>query len=145
MIETPFRDTAATLARTKGYLRMQIGCDQVRSHTWWKRLVEDGPWGGRAGYGRVTPPERDIIEPIAKLFGTTSERVAEMIAADWYGVNTQVGVSNRIRNLSHLLDALNENDASLIEAIARRLAVDHGHAGHSSDLRREYSSQGDKE
>ena len=86
--------------------------------------MEDGPWGGRAGYGRVTPPDPDIIESIAKMFGTTSGRVAEMIAADWYGVNTEAGVSNRTRNLSHLLDALNENDASLIETIARRLTAD---------------------
>jgi hypothetical protein len=136
MIETPFRDTAASLARTKGYLRMQIECDEVRSHTWWKRLVEDGPWGGRAGYGRVTPPERDIIEPIAKMFKTTSERVAEMIAADWYGVNTETEVSNRTRNLSHLLDALNEHDASLVETIARRLIAEGSHAGHNSDLLR---------
>lgn len=111
---------------------MQIECDEVRSHTWWKRLVEDGPWGGRHGYGRVTPPERDIIEPIAKMFRTTSERVAEMIAADWYGVNTEVSVSNRTRNLSHLLDALNEDDASLIETIARRLGGDRDQGDHNS-------------
>src|SRR5580693_3377266 len=132
MTETPFREIAAALARNKGYLRMQIECDEVRSHTWWKRLVEDGPWGGRHGYGRVTPPERDIIEPSAKMFGTTSERVAEMIAADWYGVSSEVGVSDRTRNLSHLLDALNEDDASLIEAIARRLTADRGQAGHTA-------------
>lgn len=105
---------------------MQVECDDARSHTWWKRLVEDGPWGGRAGYGRVTPPERDILGPIAKLFGTTPERVAEMIAADWYGVHTETEVSNRVLNLSHLLDALDEKDAGLVETIARRLAGDHG-------------------
>ncbi len=122
MTKTPFRDTAKGLARTKGYLRMQIECDDARSHTWWKRLVEDGPWGGRAGYGRVAPPERDTVGPIAVLFGTTPERVAEMIATDWYGVHAEVEVSDRVRNMSHLLDALTDDDAGLLQEITRRLA-----------------------
>jgi hypothetical protein len=49
-----------------------------------------------------------------------------MIAADWYGVHTETEVSNRALNLSHLLDTLDEEDAGLVETIARRLAGDHG-------------------
>jgi hypothetical protein len=122
--ETPFRDTATALRDSKGYLRMQVECDDARSHTWWKRLVEDGPWGSRPGVGRVGPPEPDTLGPIANLFGTTPERVAEMIAADWYGVRPENGVSNHTRNLSYLLDALEDDDVSLLETIARRLAKD---------------------
>jgi hypothetical protein len=100
---------------------MQVDCDDARSHTWWKRLVEDGAWGSRPGVGRVGPPEPDTLGPIANLFGTTPERVAEMIATDWYGVHNETQVSNRVQNMSHLLDALGEEDAKLIETIARRL------------------------
>jgi hypothetical protein len=55
-----------------------------------------------------------------------------MVAADWYGVVTTVEVSDRVANLSHLIDALNSKDAKLIESIARRLAADQNGRSNSS-------------
>ena len=80
----------------------------------------DGPPG--CNTGRVGPPDREALGGIAKLFGTSPERVAEMVAADWYGVRTEIDVSDRVLNLSHILDALSDDDAKLVESIARRLA-----------------------
>lgn len=85
-------------------------------------MVEHGPWGGgRSGAGRVGPPEREAIPGIAKLFGTTPARVAEMIAADWYGVRTEADVSERVLNFKHLIDALDSDDVLLVDRILRRL------------------------
>jgi hypothetical protein len=120
---TPFRDTAAKIAGDKGYLAMSVGSDGARSHTWWKRLVEYGPWQTR-GYGRLGPPDPDALDGIAKLFGTTAEQVAVMVAADWYSVHPTADVSTRVRRLSPLLDRLNEADAELVGALVRRLASD---------------------
>lgn len=100
---------------------MDAESGRARSHGWWRRLVEDGPWGKGYRTGRVGPPDREALGGIARLFGTTPERVAEMIAADWYGVRTEMEMSDRVLNLSHLLDALSDEDAKLVESIARRL------------------------
>jgi len=100
---------------------MQVYSDNALSHGWWRRLVQEGPWGVSSGTGRVGPPSEERLGGIAKLFGTTPERVAQMIAADWYGVQTGVGVSDRVLNLSHLIDGLDDADASLVESLLRRL------------------------
>jgi len=120
---TPFRDTAARIAQDKGYLAMAVGSDGARSHTWWKRLVEYGPWQTR-GYGRLGPPDPEALDGIAKLFGTTAEQVAVMVAADWYGVRPAADVSAHVRRLSPLLDRLNEADGELVGTLVRRLADD---------------------
>jgi hypothetical protein len=124
--ETPFLDRARVIARTKEFVAMDAESDRARSHAWWKRLVTYGAWGQGWTGGRVGPPDREALDGIAKLFGTTPERVAEMVAADWYGVNTEVEVSARVLNLSHILDSLSEDDAKLVESLARRLAEDRG-------------------
>ena len=77
---------------------MSVECDRARSHTWWKRLVEYGPWESR-GYGRVGPPDREALHGIARLFGTTAEHVATMVAADWYGVDPETEVSTQVLRL----------------------------------------------
>lgn len=120
---TPFRDTAARIAKDKGYLAMSVGSDGARSHTWWKRLVEYGPWQTR-GYGRLGPPDPEALDGIAKLFGTAAEQVAVMVAADWYEVRPTGDVSARVRRLGPLLDRLNEADAELVMDLVRRLATD---------------------
>lgn len=123
MTDTPFWDKAKELARKMDYIDMQVKSDRARSHAWWRRMVEYGPWGGgRSSAGRVGPPEREAIPGIASLFDTTPERVAEMIAADWYGVESNVGVSARVLNLSHLIDGLREDDVVLVENLMHRLA-----------------------
>src|SRR5689334_15908229 len=113
MTSTPFRDTAKKIAESKDYLAMSVGCDRARSHTWWKRLVEYGPWESR-GYGRVGPPDREALAGIAKLFGTTPDQVATMIAADWYDVHPEAEVSTRALRLGPLLDRLDDADADMM-------------------------------
>lgn len=103
------------------YIDMSVQSGRALSHAWWRRLVQDGPWGASYGSGRVGPPSEERLDGIAQLFGTTRERVAQMIAADWYGVQTGVGVSARVLNLSHLIDALDDEDAALAERLLRRL------------------------
>jgi hypothetical protein len=56
MSKTPFRDTASKIALKKSYVTTAAECDQARSHTWWRRLVEHGAWADARGYGRVAPP-----------------------------------------------------------------------------------------
>jgi hypothetical protein len=122
MSDTPFWDKARELAQSIDYIDMSAKSDRALSHGWWRRLVLDGPWGEGSGAGRVNPPSPEKIDGIAKLFGTTSERVAQMIAADWYGVQRGIGVSDRVLNLSHVIDRLTDGDAALVEEVARRLA-----------------------
>ena len=45
----------------------------------------------------------------------------EMIAVDWYGVGSQLGLTARVRQLGPVLDELSEADADLVEQLARRL------------------------
>jgi hypothetical protein len=42
-------------------------------------------------------------------------------------------VSDRALNLSHVLDALDEQDAKLVESIARRLTKDSGNGSDPGD------------
>lgn len=121
MSDTPFMDKAKELARSMGYPAMQVHSDDALSHAWWRRLVQYGPWGEGPKTGRVTPPSPERLEGIAKLFGTTPERVAQMIAADWYGVRRGIAVSDRVLNVSHLIDRLSDEDAELHAALLRRL------------------------
>lgn len=99
--------------------------DRARSHGWWKNLVDYGPWDG-PGSIRVGPPDPDAVGGIAKLFGTSEQRVAEMIAADWYGVQPESDVSNRVLRLAPTLDQLSESDLDLVTKLMGRLAGDVG-------------------
>jgi hypothetical protein len=121
MTDTPFRETAKLIAESKGYVAMQAECGGTPSHTWWRRLVEYGPWQTR-GYGRVSPPPPNKLDGIANLFGTSTDQVAAMIAADWYGVHPKTELSARILRISPVLDQLTETDSEMVEALARRLA-----------------------
>lgn len=102
------------------YIDLAHGCDRARSHTWWKNLLEYGPWRG-PNYTRVSPPTPEAITGIAKLFGTTEDQVAAMVAADWYGVHHD-GLSARALRLNPAIDALTEEDAARVEDLIRRLA-----------------------
>lgn len=104
------------------YFDMAANSDRAASHGWWRRMVQDGPWGEGSGSGRVGPPGPEKFDGIAKLFGTTPERVAQMVAADWFGVQTEASVSDRVLNLSHLIDALSDEDAEMVEDLIRRLS-----------------------
>ena len=101
---------------------MEYESGRARSQAWWRRLVERGPWGSGYNTGRVGPPDREALDGIADLFGTSPERVAEMVAADWYHVRIEREVSDRVLELSHVLDVLSDEDTHLIWHIALRLA-----------------------
>lgn len=118
---TPFRDTARKIAKENDYIEMQVGCDSARSHAWWRNLVHYGAWNG-PGTVRVGPPGPDTLPGIAKLFETSEEQVARMIAADWYGVFPETELSPRVQRLGPLFERLSEGDAELVERLARRLA-----------------------
>jgi hypothetical protein len=120
MTETPFRDTATKIARTKNYVAMSYESGQVRSHGWWKNVVDYGPWKGPNGT-RVGPPDPEALGGIAQLFGTSPDEVAAMVAVDWYGVHRDVDMSARAQRLAPILDELSESDADLVEALAQRL------------------------
>jgi len=121
MSSAPFHDTAKKTARTKDYMAMSFDSQRARSHGWWKNLVEYGAWRGPNGV-RVGPPDREALPGIAKLFGTSVEQVAAMVAADWYGVYPDARVSTRALRLSPTLDRLGDRDAELVEKLAERLA-----------------------
>jgi len=124
MTHTPFRDAARRLpeARQRDYAAMQVKSDRARSHGWWRNLVEYGAWSG-PNATRVAPPDREALTGIAKLFETTEEHVAEMVAADWYGVHPDLEVSPAALRLAPTLAQLGDDDLDLLETIARRLAT----------------------
>ncbi|MGW2645030.1 hypothetical protein ACWC2T_08920 [Streptomyces sp. NPDC001393] len=121
MASSPFRDTARTIARKKDYISMSVECDRARSHSWWKNIAECGAWGVTSGGARVGPPTPDEFPGIAKLFGTTVEQVAAMVAADWYGQEPHGGVSPRVMNLAPLLDQLTPEQADALGLIVRSM------------------------
>lgn len=101
---------------------MSVHSDRARSHGWWRNVVEFGPWNG-PGETRVGPPTPEAIQGIAKLFGTTTERVSAMVAQDWYQVGQTSGHSSRVARLAHGIDQLNEDDTDLVEQLINRLAT----------------------
>src|SRR6266545_6985005 len=105
MTMTPFRDTASRISKRKDYITMSVDSNRARSHAWWKNLVEYGAWSG-PGSTRVGPPDPEALAGIARLFGTSKEQVAAMVAADWYGVHPDAGLSARALNLGPVLDDL---------------------------------------
>lgn len=123
MTIAPFHDKAKRINGTKDYQAMSYESDRARSSAWWKNLVEHGAWRGPKG-SRVGPPGPEALPGIAKLFDTTVEQVAAMVAADWYGVHPDADVSARALSLSPTLDRMGEPDAALLEVLAKRLARD---------------------
>jgi hypothetical protein len=117
---TPFKDTAKQVNRKLDYVAMQVHSDGARSHGWWRNLVEHGAWAG-PGRTRVGPPDLEALDGIAKLFGTTPEQVAAMVAADWYGVHPNNELSPLVLRMGPAIDHLDEVDAGLVELLIRRL------------------------
>src|SRR2546429_7152870 len=99
---------------------MSVDSERARSHAWWKNLVDHGAWGGYSG--RVAPPDREALPGIAKLFGTTEEQGAAMVAADWYGVVPDAPPSARVTRLAPPLDALDADDAEIVSKLVQRLS-----------------------
>ncbi|MFG2976791.1 hypothetical protein ACGFYY_27865 [Streptomyces sp. NPDC048331] len=120
MTSTPFRDTAKALTEHMDYIAMQVGCDRARSHSWWRNIVEHGPWKGQQA--RTAPPTPDEWAGIAKLFGTTEEQVCAMIAADWFGVRPGTEVSARVMQFAPVLDELSEKEAEALGVVVHSMA-----------------------
>ncbi|HWO60569.1 MAG TPA: hypothetical protein VNO31_11110 [Umezawaea sp.] len=104
------------------YISMSVSSDRARSHGWWRNVVEFDPWDG-PGETRVGPPTPEAIQGIAKLFGTTTERVSAMVAQDWYGVGQASGHSSRVARLAHDIDRLSEKNTDLIEQLIKQLVT----------------------
>jgi hypothetical protein len=95
------------------YGDLEAGCNRARSTAWFNTLINRGTW-------TVSPPDDSVLDELAHLLGTTRRRVAEMIAEEWYGVAT-AGLSARVRSLATRIDALDEKDVVLVEALIQRL------------------------
>lgn len=106
------------LLRTQQRLRyadLEAKCNRARSTAWFNNLVNKGTWA-------VSPPPKDTWDDLAALLGTSSDDVRHMIAEEWYGVTPADGLSPRVTSLAKRLDALDEEDAALVEAVVQRLA-----------------------
>ncbi|MET7304986.1 hypothetical protein [Embleya sp. NPDC005575] len=121
MTDSPFRDTTKALAQRMDYIAMQVGCDRARSHSWWRNVVEYGPWKG--SQGRTGPPTPDEWDGIAKLFGTTRDQVRAMIAADWFGIQPGTEVSARVMKLAPLVDKLTEKEAEALAVVVQSMTL----------------------
>jgi hypothetical protein len=47
-----------------------------------------------------------------------------MVAADWYGVQPETEISDRVLRLTPILDSLDEADAELMKRLIHRLTND---------------------
>ncbi len=117
-----FADTVRRLNKAMRYSDMARDSDDARSQAWWNNLANYGAWGGPSGV-RVGPPPPEAIPGIARLFNETEDRVREMIAADWYGVN-QPEIGPELLRFKPLLERLTEDDLERLEDLARRLGQD---------------------
>lgn len=123
MTTSPFRESLKKLsAAGKDWQAMSYESDRARSHSWFRNMTEYGAWGTTTNGARVGPPTPDEFAGLAKLLGTTSDQIASMVVADFYGVDTGNGFSARMQRLSPIIDGLAEADAELIEIAARRLS-----------------------
>lgn len=118
---TPFQDALKKIHDSgRDWVSMSVGADQARSFSWIKNMTENGAWG-TGGAGRVGPPTRAEFEGFAKLLGVTPDQVGRMVVMDFYGVETLGEYSPRVHRLAPLIDELSEDDADLVESMARRL------------------------
>ncbi|MFJ9517828.1 hypothetical protein ACIRPK_06115 [Kitasatospora sp. NPDC101801] len=121
MTTTPFRDMAKKVASSSDYMTMQVRCQRARSHGWWRNVCEYGPWEGPSG-SHTGPPKPYQFEGIARLFKVSTDQVARMVAADWYGVPLDGQVSDRASRTVVKIESLSTADAKLAEALIDRLA-----------------------
>ncbi|NAS21497.1 hypothetical protein GT755_07330 [Herbidospora sp. NEAU-GS84] len=116
----PFRARVQTLkAAGMSYVDMYLGCERVRSDSWWNSVALHGAWGGPKS-ARVGPPAPETWEGIAKLFGTSKDDVAAMIAADWYGTGA-TDVQPEDSRRAGAMTQLSDDDLALLDRIAARL------------------------
>ena len=110
----PFTSRIIELRRHMRYTDLENKSNRARSTAWFNNLVN-----GRSQWN-VNPPPDQTIDDLATLMSTTAEHVRQMIAEEWYGVRT-TELSARVRSLAPRLDALNADDAALVEQLVQRL------------------------
>lgn len=145
----PFRDAVVKLYAWGHGLRFQdiaAGCDHVRSATWWNQVHN-----AKA----VSPPAVELMPYLGKVLGFPAEAVAEMVAAQWYGV-TKADVSERVARMAPLIDSLSEEMAAVLERMflpsvvavseaQRRCPADHHADGDEPGQHEAGDLQGDHE
>lgn len=87
----------------------------TRSASWWRHVQLEQT-------NLYNPPPPKDLPGIAKLFGTTVEGVAAMVAQEFYGVTKFPDHrSDREREFRRDLNALSEEDAQLVLDLVKRL------------------------
>jgi hypothetical protein len=123
MRQNPFRHAVRELHGRYTYSQICERAGWTRKESWWNNLVLYGPWGDGP---RMFPPDPYAFEGMAALFGVTQQELCEMIAADWYGVYPPPGVSERVQRMQKAINDLTAEDATMVEAMIRRLAYGGG-------------------
>ncbi|GHK03705.1 hypothetical protein SY2F82_55020 [Streptomyces sp. Y2F8-2] len=116
MTEKPFtRRVQHLFEHVYTYEQMAEKSGGTRSASWWRHVQLEQT-------DQYNPPPPRDLPGIAKLFGTTVEGVAAMIAQEFYGVTKFPNPrSDRERIFSRDLNALSEEDAQLVLKLVKRL------------------------
>src|SRR5438270_4352897 len=96
----PFTQTVIRLNRSGvRYYDMQQDSGEARSSGWFNKV---------ANRERVSPPPPETLDGLARLFGTTPEAVASMVAEEWYGIRPDEPTHDRVKRLAPALAMLSE-------------------------------------
>ncbi|MER6530594.1 hypothetical protein [Streptomyces sp. NPDC001508] len=115
MTEKPFTSRVQHLFKHITYEQMAEESCGTRSASWWRHVQLEQT-------DRFNPPPPKDLPGIAKLFGTTEEQVAAMIANEFYGITRFPNPrSERERRFAEDLNALSEEDADLVLRLVKRL------------------------
>ncbi len=97
--------TLSDLARRSG---------AVRSTSWFQNLCgNQDPW-------TVNAPDRNAVIGLAKLLNTTPRRINEMVAREWYGIESAC-LPAPVSAIAMRLETLDGDDLALIEMFLDRL------------------------
>lgn len=115
MTETPFTSRVQHLFKHITYEQMAEESGGTRSASWWRHVHLEQT-------DLFNPPPPKDLPGIAKLFGTTEEQVAAMIAHEFYGVARYPNLrSERERHFAQDLNALSAEDSDLVLELVKRL------------------------
>lgn len=102
------------------YEQMSEESGGTRSASWWRHVQLEQT-------DQYNPPPPKDLQGIAKLFGTTVESVAAMIAQEFYGVSKFPNPrSDREHAFSRHLRELSEEDTQLALELIKRLGSPSG-------------------
>ncbi|MET8748081.1 hypothetical protein [Streptomyces sp. NPDC004728] len=92
------------------------GKDGSRSTAWWNNM---------ANYRMETPPGPKYLPGVAAVLKLSERRVAELIAAQWYGVRPDDKIPESLRSLVSVLEGVDPDDLPLLEQLAQSLSEKH--------------------